>query len=436
MCHALRVRLVALLMLLTLAGCAPSPEANVAGYLLARRLGTLTPATGGARGAITGQLLADGVPLAGATVIVAERTGAPHTAQTDAAGRYTIAGVPPGQYVPAAIAPGYDESAAADALGIPRLVTVAADATATAPLLRLARHHPAPLPEPLAASVHLSQTHAFTVTAPFPAHAAAQVYTYQFTAADGLLIDSLRLYLPLDLPADVTVPLLFMIYPGPVENWEAVSVAFAAGGYGLVALAPAGARGVEIDAHAQDARIAFTLARTGALHPALAQVEAIVLGGSFSSPILHRLLADERDHVAAWVTVGGIANAFAAAADYYAGKLEMPPQHEYVVPALGAPNIYPLLFLRYSPVYSAAQLPPTLIVHTAADKVTPISQGYELEAALRRAAVPVEVFYYADVSHYLQIGDAMSDAGKEMFARIVAFARAHQAVPPFAPEPP
>ena len=234
--HAGRAGLVAILLtILALAGCAPSPQANVAGYFLARRLGNLTPAPVTATGDVTGLVLADGRPLAGATVIVAERTGTPHTAQTDATGRYRLRGVPPGQYVPAAVAPDYDEVAAADVLGIPRLVTVVADQTATAPVLHLTRHVATPLPQPLATAVQLTQTRAYTATAPFPANAVAQVYAYQYVADGGLLIDSLRVYLPLNLPADHTVPLLFMVYPTPVDDWEAVSVAFAAAGYGMVA---------------------------------------------------------------------------------------------------------------------------------------------------------------------------------------------------------
>ena len=76
---------------------------------------------------------------------------------------------------------------------------------------------------------------------------------------------------------------------------------------------------------------------------------------------------------------------FSGTADFYAGRLEMPPQYELLIPALGAPNLYPLPFLRYSPVYTAAQLPPTLIIHTDVDKVTPIDQAYQLEAALKAA---------------------------------------------------
>ena len=152
----------------------------------------------------------------------------------------------------------------------------------------------------------------------------------------------------------------------------------------------------------------------------------MALGGSFSSAVLHRFLRDTNEDVAAWVTVGGIANAFDGTADFYAEQIEIPPQYTYLIPALGPPHLYPLAFLRYSPVYTAAQLPPTLIIHTAADRIIPISQAYELEAALRTAGVPVTVFYYQDVSHYLQIDDQMTDAGREMFYRVIDFAQQYR----------
>src|SRR5690606_8200103 len=92
-----------------LAGCRPSPAGNVLGYLVSERLGTLPPqARPAAPGALIGSVENEaGLPIAGATVLVAEPDGTPHTALTGADGRYRLDGVPPGQYVPAAVAPGY-----------------------------------------------------------------------------------------------------------------------------------------------------------------------------------------------------------------------------------------------------------------------------------------------------------------------------------------
>jgi dipeptidyl aminopeptidase/acylaminoacyl peptidase len=268
-------------------------------------------------------------------------------------------------------------------------------------------------------------TNSHIVTTVFPAGAAASVQAYTFTHA-GATIDTLRVYLPLTMTAEARLPLLFMVYPTHTDGWEPISVALASQGYALVAVSPVAARGMEIGAHAQDARIAFALARNGDLSPHIDPAPAIVLGGSFSSAILHRFLRDERPNVAAWITVGGIANAFSGAADYYAGRIQLPPGYELAIPALGFADLFPLTFLSYSPVYTAGELPPTMVIHTAADLVTPIDQAYQLEAALNATGVPVETFYYEDVSHYLQIGEDMTDAGKEMFTRILDFIRRHQ----------
>ncbi len=406
---------------IALAGCAPSPAANVLGYLLAQRTGGLISAPAAEPGQVTGQVLFQGQPLAGATVLVAERTGTPHAAVSDAQGRYTIQGVPPGQYVPAAVAPGFDEVALTGAFGVPWLVTVEPGRTTQAPPIPMRRHVAPPLPQPLPEAVELEAGEVYTATAPFPAGARALVQRFQFRRA-GALVDSLRLYRPITDTVASDLPLLFAVYPGVIDGWEPVSVAFASQGFVLVAISPAGARGVDIDAHTLDARVALALARGGHLGAAVGSRPAVALGGSFSSAILHRLLRDEREDFAAWVTVGGISNAFKGAADFYAGRLEIPEKYALLIPALGPANLYPLPFLRYSPVYTPGELPPTLIVHTDADRIIPIDQAYELEAALRKAGVPVEVFYYQDVSHYLQVGENMTPAGETMFYRVVEFA--------------
>ena len=88
---------------------------------------------------------------------------------------------------------------------------------------------------------------------------------------------------------------------------------------------------------------------------------------------------------------------------------------------MGPANLYPLPFLYFSPVYTASQLPPTMIIHTDVDRIIPITQAYELEQALRDAGVYVEVLYYEDVSHYLQIGEDMTESGEEMFWQVLEF---------------
>ena len=167
--------------------------------------------------------------------------------------------------------------------------------------------------------------------------------------------------------------------------------------------------------------MALALAQGGALGAGVNPDRPVAMGGSYSSAILARLLRTAGHDLAGWVSVGGMADAFTGAAAFYAGELELPPNYAYLVPAFGPPNIYPLTFLRYSPIYYAGELPPTLLIHTSADRVLPIEQAYELEAAARAAGVPVETYYYEDVSHYLGIGENLTDAGREMFYRIIDF---------------
>ncbi|MDE0310894.1 MAG: prolyl oligopeptidase family serine peptidase, partial [Caldilineaceae bacterium] len=106
---------------------------------------------------------------------------------------------------------------------------------------------------------------------------------------------------------------------------------------------------------------------------------------------------------------------------FYAKRLTFPERFQYLIPALGPANLYPLPFLYFSPVYTASHLPPTMIIHTDVDRIIPISQAYELEEALRAAGVYVEVLYYEDVSHYLQIGENMTESGEEMFWKVLEF---------------
>lgn len=410
-----------------LAACQSSPELNVLNYRLARPLGVYdAPPPGAPTGAISGLVLDGAQPIEGAVVVAAEPRGTVHAGRTDAAGRYRIDGLPPGRYVPAAVAPGYGEAVLLDEAGHPVTLAVLADAVVEAPPLQLRERSSPPLPEDLAEAVQLTQTGSYTATTVFPPDAAAQVLSYEFSY-DGATVDTLRVYLPLDMAPDAQLPLLFFSYPGDVDGWQDVSVGFASQGYALAALSPIGARGLDVNAHAADARVALQLAQAGALTPHVdAAAPTIALGGSFTSAILYRLLLTEPERLVAWVTLGGIADAFGVAEGFYAGEIELPPAYALVIPGLGQPNLAPLDLLRYSPVYSAGDLPPTQIIHTAADRILPIEQAFELAEALQDAGVTVETFYYDDVSHYLQVGEALTPEGEEMFGRVLDFIERYQ----------
>jgi acetyl esterase/lipase len=409
-------------LLLALSGCTPTPAGNVLAYLVAQQTGAqpIRPVdTGALAGRVTDPQHA---PIAGATVVVALATGEPFTAVTGQDGRYRIDGVHVGHYVPAAVAPGYNEGQLTGMLGWPALAEIKAGATTEAPDLILAPYQPPPLPAQPALAAGLAISATRTVTATFPAGAQAEETRFTFVH-NGLAIDALRLYLPVDaaLRQEAAArPVLFAVYPTGLDDWSEASVGLAAQGYAVLALAPA-ARGLDIEAHADDARLVLAMLRSGAFGPAVSTQPVVALGGSFSSAVLARLVRAAPDDIAGWVTVGGIGNAFSGAADFYSGRTVVPPEYALAIPALGPANLFPLPFLRYSPVYSAGSLPPTLIIHTEADAILRLEQAEQLAAAARAAGVDVETFYYADVSHYLGIGANMTDEGEEMFYRILQF---------------
>jgi len=409
---------------LLFAACSPSSESNVFGYLIERRLGgPVVPSPAVARGSLAGQVLSAGKPVAGAAVIVATRTGTPFSARTDAGGQYRIDNIPPGQYVPAAVAPNFEEFALSGAFDLPYPITVRAGEIAQAPALTLRPHQPRPLPAPLPEAASLEAGEPITLTTSFPAGATAWARAYVFTR-EGASNGSLRLYRPLPDTGE-KLPLLFVLFPGDVDAWVPVIVGLADAGYTVVALSPSAHWEIDVAAHAEDARLALALARGGHLGVDLADVPAVAMGGSFTSAIVNRLLRDERDQFAAWLTLGGISNAFSGSADFYARRLSLPERFQYVIPALGPANLFPLQFLYFSPVYTASHLPPTMIIHTMVDRIIPISQAYEMEGALRAAGVPLEVLYYEDESHYLQIGEDMTESGEEMFWKTLAFLEKH-----------
>lgn len=430
----LRLALLTVALLFLLAGCS-NAQRNVAAYLLADATGALQPADPSSTGVISGTVSGADGPLAGATLVVADRIGTPYTGRSDADGRFQLE-APAGSYVISGVAPGHAEGQTHDDAGMAQAVTVEADAVMGAPQLLLTRLAGGTPPAALAAQVQLTLTNAYTTTSAFPPGSAAQVKAFSFTR-DSVVNDTLRLYMPLgadDNTDDVAqLPLLLAVYPGTVDGWEPVSTSLAAQGYALVAVSPVGAWELNVDQHAADARTALALAEQGALGTRIDASRPVALGGSFSSAILYRLLRQTPDVFGGWVTVGGIADAFSGAAAFYSDAITIPDAYRFAIPAMGNPSRNPVALLEFSPLYDPGSLPPTLIIHTAADEIIPIEQAYAFEAALRDAGVPVETYYYEDVSHYLQIEEEMTDAGREMFYRVVEFIDRYGTAAPVEP---
>src|SRR3954470_9415820 len=67
---------------------------------------------------------------------------------------------------------------------------------------------------------------------------------------------------------------------------------------------------------------------------------------------------------------------------------------------------------RFNP---AGRLPPTLVLHGAADRVVPVSNAQALRTVLERRGIPHEVQIYLGQGHGLT-GEAQADAARRMRA--------------------
>lgn len=413
--------LTGLLCLVCLAagGACMSPLTNLARYAAAGGEPYLFPASEAGTATLQGHVLHDGAPLPNAVVLVAEPQGTPHTTRTDASGAYRLTGVPAGAYVPIAAAPGFEDAVLRNAAGLPRAVTLARGQVAQLPPIQARKLVRPPLAARAAQAHALTRREAYAAAAPFPEGASARVQPWSFQR-DGTVNDTLYVYLP-TAPAAAAYPLLFAVYPGHSLQWEAVSVAMASRGYAVVALSPLAAYGRDVAEHGADARLALHFARRGDLDARIDGAHPLAISGSYGSAVLNRLIRLAPDPFAGAVLLGGISNAFTGAAAFYAGELDWPPQLGYVLAALGTANVQPASFMQFSPVYTPQAMPPTLLLHTRNDAVIPIAQSYEYAAALKAAGVPVRTYYFADDSHYLQVGADTPLASRRVFWQVLAF---------------
>jgi len=379
-----------------------------------RWFGLPTPGLG-QRGVIRGRVYdADGHPLADAVVLVATATGEVYDARSDKVGRYRIEQVPAGVYVPAAGKWGYEESI----LRLPdgRRAAVAVHAGLVTDNVDMTLKRRQLIRPPTDVPIGLSPP--LTVTEDFPGQVYARLITVTFPSG-GLVLSNTLIYEP--ITATHPLPTLLTVYPSPALNWNPASVAFASQGLVVVAVGPASARGLDIDGHARDVLQVATLLRAGRLSSYADPNRLALLNGSFGSLILFRALPDLPD-ACCLVQVGGVSDGFLGVQALYREDLQIPPPYDAAVAALGRPDWYPDVLLRYSPAFYATDLPPTLVIHTQVDRVIPYDQAIRFDQALAAAGTPHQLLLYEDVTHYLNVEEP-SPAAAEMFWTIVQFLR-------------
>ena len=389
---------------------------NIVQYKVVERLGGPKVGNDEPTGSISGTVRdAAGEPVAGAVVLVASSVGDTYTAESGPDGRYRMAAVPPGHYVPVAARRGYDDAlpqTCVDGLCLKHALAVHSGREAQDTGLTLT---PAdPLDIVVDDSLIVSPTAEVETTAPLPGKARRTHFSFERA---GLRVNDCYLYEPVG--GDGPFPTLLLVLPGPVLSWEIIPVPFAAQGFSVLALYPL--RGTDIDGDAADLLTAFEYLKQGRL-PSHADPEHVgLIGASYTSLHAYRLL-ELTDQMDVALVLGGMADGFVFRHDVEAGTAQTRPPFDQVLMALGFPNSSPELYFKYSVNFHLEGLPPLCLLHGKDDELVPYQQSVELDAELTRRGMPHEFYAYEGLEHYFSTS-ADSATTQQMFQDSLACLR-------------
>ncbi|HEX5505144.1 MAG TPA: carboxypeptidase regulatory-like domain-containing protein, partial [Thermomicrobiales bacterium] len=376
-------------------------------------------------GALAGTVRdAAGKPLAGAAVVVATVAGQTYSATSDAAGRYTIAGVPRGNYLPLAVVPGYQQGPALAPGG--RVATVRPGRTSGG--IDFALRPAAPLA--LAGGAHdlrLGAPATATVDNPEPSAAVRRTFSF---ANLGLTLDDGLVHEPPASLGPGPFPILLIIYPGEPRDWEGVSIPLAAKGYVVVSYFPE--RLLDLAGDLDDLGVLFGLVSDGRLSARGDPTRLVLVGGSVSTVYTYLLARElargpDRWRLRALVQYGGIFDFFRYRYSWERGRVYIDPGIsglEYLLIALGRPDTRPEIYLRLSPRYDLGpgDLPPTLLIHAGRDVIVPVEQSELADATLTRLGTPHRLLVYPTLEHYLDTS-TRNPADVDMLDQTLAFLR-------------
>jgi hypothetical protein len=354
-------------------------------------------------GALAGHVTGAGDrPLAGAQVVVAAPDGTVYQATSGADGDYQMVGLPAGNYLPLAVAPGYGP-----APGVPggsRVATVRPGATAGGTDFRLAT---LPAFTPTAgASFHLGEAVPVTVEA-FGTRAALR-RSFAFANA-GLDLTGGLVYEPPAALGPGPFPLLLIIYPGEARNWENISVPLAASGYVVVSYFPR--RLVDLAGDMGDLQELLGAVARGQLSARGDRTHIVLVGGSMSTAYLYMMAAALPAHpaqpqVRGLIQYGGLFDLFAYRNAWQTHEIVIDPgisDLETLLVAMGDPATRPELYLRLSPRYGQgpASLPPALLIHAGGDTIVPPAQSRIAADTLAAQGLAHRLGIYPHLVHYL-----------------------------------
>jgi hypothetical protein len=381
-----------------------------------------------AAGSLAGSVRDDaGRPIAGATVVVADILGQPYSAVSDADGRYRIAVVPAGNYLPLATGPAYRQGGREGLSG--RVATVRAGQTAEDVDFRL---NPRPAYDPAANdSLQLGEQSELTVEGLETSTVLRRPFTF---ANRGKVLDGGIVHEPLPGTGQGPFPILLIVYPGEAASWEGVSVPLAARGHVVVSYFPR--RLLDLDGDMDDLRVLLNLAASGQFSARGDGSRIVLVGGSVSTIYTYQLAKTFAGqafaaNVPAMIQYGGLFDFFTFRHSYETGQVTIDPgisEFEYLIAALGRPDTRPEIYLRLSPRYDLGsdplsqvpRLPPTLLVHAEKDIIVPVDQSRLAAEGFSAAGIPHQFLNYPDLEHYLDISKR-DPAQLDMLERTIAF---------------
>jgi len=349
-----------------------------------------------------------GTPLPGATVLLSERDGTVHRATTDASGCYRIGDVPAGTYAPIASAPDYADTAIRP-WGLPLRLGAGERRALDITLPPAALLAPSP-----GAELRIGTSITLTWALPKPSMAVRRQISYDSGGRPNQLT-----YLYTPITDTQILPTVLAVYPGPADQWEGVSIPLASAGYAVVAVGPAYALDLEDDIAELRRLVAFT--RAGLL-PRADGRRIVVLGGSYSSLHVQRLVEDDSDFRGV-VLLGAATDLFDLRRRFEQGSFSPPFGLDQALVALGTPDTSPERYWRYSSRFHLRRdLPPILLMHSRSDEVVPFQQSEQLATDLDRLGVHYEAHFFDGMSHYLLADRPSADLDK-LYAITVDFLR-------------
>lgn len=389
---ALIAAAVGLIWLLTTNNLYVWPVRNTIKYYLRVWLtGPLTEPGDAQTGTLSGTIRAgQGQPITGAWVVVAYPNGTTFKDRTDAAGHYNIKGIPAGTYRPVVGAPGFQSAQFGNFW---QQVSIEPNQTTTADTMLA----PQP-PHPVTPGTDLSLTGPTELTCNQPLAGQANRWEVKFNN-NGQPNQPTFYYTPITATTTSRLPLLLAIYPGSADSWECASIPLAAAGYAVLAAGPAYTFNLEADLDELERLLIFT--RQGQF-PGTDGRRIGLLGGSYSSLHVQRLLQRHLDNVVAALLLGPPTDLFDMRRRLENGSYIPPFGLDRAFRALGLPSAEPLTYFEYSGAYHVRpDFPPLAILHSRNDEIVPYQQSELLAKNLALAGVPYELYIFDGATHYL-----------------------------------